>query len=89
MDANKHKMLRYANAFKNQSKEDLDSLSLSLSTKLALNEGFAFKKDSSPSVSRSTSQSSFHRGWQILRYNTLNSLRGEVNHAMEEEVYNV
>ncbi|KAH0628530.1 hypothetical protein JD844_009843 [Phrynosoma platyrhinos] len=85
LDSNKHKMLRYTEAFKNQDKEELDRFS----GKLELGEHSRHKKESSPSVSRSTSQSSFHRGWQILRHNTFSHFRGEVNHALEEEVYHV
>ncbi|XP_061493571.1 transient receptor potential cation channel subfamily V member 5-like [Rhineura floridana] len=85
LDSNKQKMLRYAEAFKSQDKEDLDKLS----GKLELGEHFQFQKEPSPTVSRSTSQSSFHRGWQILRHNTFSHLRGEVNRALEEEVYHV
>lgn len=83
LDASKQKMLRYAEAFKGQDKEDLDKLS----GKLELDD--PFRKEPSPTVSRSTTQSSFHRGWQILRNNTFSHLRGEVNHALEEEVYHV
>ncbi|XP_053158561.1 transient receptor potential cation channel subfamily V member 6-like [Hemicordylus capensis] len=81
LDANKQKMRRYAEAFKNQDKEDLD--------KFSVDENVSFKKGPSPSVSRNTSQCSSHRGWQILRNNTFSHLRGEVNRALEEEVYNV
>uniref|UniRef100_A0A8D0BLQ2 Ion transport domain-containing protein n=1 Tax=Salvator merianae TaxID=96440 RepID=A0A8D0BLQ2_SALMN len=85
LDSNKHKMLRYAEAFKTQDKEDADKFS----GKLSLDEHYQFKKEPSPTVSRSTSQSSFHRGWQILRQNTFSHFRGEVNRALEEEVYHV
>ncbi|XP_070791488.1 transient receptor potential cation channel subfamily V member 6-like [Pituophis catenifer annectens] len=85
LDISKHKMLRYAEAFKNQDKEDFDKYS----GKLYQPEPFRFKKETSPSVSRSTTLSSFHRGWQILRNNTFSHLRGEVNHALEEEIYHV
>ncbi|ETE68794.1 Transient receptor potential cation channel subfamily V member 6, partial [Ophiophagus hannah] len=85
LDISKHKMLRYAEAFKNQDKEDFDKYS----GKLYQPEPFRIKKETSPSVSRSTTQSSFHRGWQILRNNTFSHLRGEVNHALEEEIYHV
>ncbi|XP_062984552.1 transient receptor potential cation channel subfamily V member 5 [Elgaria multicarinata webbii] len=84
LDSSKQKMLRYAEAFKNQDKEDPSRTS----KKLELGEHFRFNKESSPSVSRSTSRSSC-RGWQILRHNTFSHLRGEVNHALEEEVYHV
>nr|XP_056704467.1 transient receptor potential cation channel subfamily V member 6-like [Euleptes europaea] len=84
VDANKQKMVRYAKAFKKHDKEDLDKLSV----KLEPDEGFQLQRELSPSVSRSTSRSSSHRGWQILRKNTFSHLRGEVNHALEE-VYHV
>ncbi|KAL8202726.1 UNVERIFIED_CONTAM: Transient receptor putative cation channel subfamily V member 6, partial [Gekko kuhli] len=85
VDANKQKMFRYAKAFKNRDKEDLEKLSV----KLEPYEGFQFRDEPSPSVSRSTSQSSSHRGWHILRNTTFSRLRGEVNHALEEEVYHI
>nr|XP_003226604.1 PREDICTED: transient receptor potential cation channel subfamily V member 5 [Anolis carolinensis] len=85
LDSSKHKVLRYADIFRNQDKEDLDKFS----GKLRLSDHSQFKKETSPSVSRSTSQSSSHRGWQILRDNTFNRFCGEVNHALEEEVYHV
>ncbi|XP_063152743.1 transient receptor potential cation channel subfamily V member 5 [Candoia aspera] len=85
LDSSKQKMLRYAEAFKNQDKVDFDKFS----RKLRQAEPFQFKKEASPSVSRSTTLSSFHRGWQILRHNTFSHLCGEVNHALEEEVYHV
>ncbi|XP_060618658.2 transient receptor potential cation channel subfamily V member 6 [Anolis sagrei] len=85
LDSSKHKVLRYAEVFRNQDKEELDTFS----GKLHLGEHSQFKKESSPSVSRSTSRSSSHRGWQILRENTFNRFCGEVNHALEEEVYHV
>ncbi|KAM3843571.1 transient receptor potential cation channel subfamily V member 6-like [Vipera latastei] len=85
LDVSKHKMLRYAEAFKNQDKEDFDKFS----GKLYQPQRFRFKKETSPSVSRSTTLSSFHRGWQILRNNTFSHLRGEVNHALEEEIYHI
>ncbi|XP_032069010.1 transient receptor potential cation channel subfamily V member 6-like [Thamnophis elegans] len=84
LDISKHKMLRYAEAFRNQDKEVFDKYS----GKLYQPEPFQFKKETpSPSVSRSSTLSSFHRGWQILRNNTFSHLRGEVNHALEEEIY--
>lgn len=87
LDSNKHKqkMLRCAEAFKNSDKEEPDKLSM----KLELGESSSLCGKLSPSVSRNTSQSSSHRGWQILRQNTFSHLRGEVNHAVEEEVYHV
>uniref|UniRef100_A0A8D2ISY2 Ion transport domain-containing protein n=1 Tax=Varanus komodoensis TaxID=61221 RepID=A0A8D2ISY2_VARKO len=85
LESNKLKALRYTEAFKNQNKQD----SGRSSKELEPGEDFLFKKESSPSVSRSTSQSSFHRGWQILRHNTFSHCRGEVNPALEEEVYHI
>ncbi|XP_026516030.1 transient receptor potential cation channel subfamily V member 6-like [Terrapene carolina triunguis] len=87
VDPNKQKMHRYTEAFKTQDKEDFDKRSEKLDGE------FPYKKDLAPvapSVSRSTSQSSSHRGWEILRRTTFRQLQGEVNHAMqEEEVYHV
>ncbi|TFJ99228.1 Transient receptor potential cation channel subfamily V member 6 [Platysternon megacephalum] len=87
VDPNKQKMHRYTEAFKTQDKEDFDKHSEKLDGE------FPYKKDLAPiapSVSRSTSQSSSHRGWEILRRTTFRQLQGEVNHAMEEEeVYHV
>lgn len=89
LDPNKQKMHRYTEAFKTQDKEDSDKNS----EKLEMNEEVPYKKDLvpfTPSVSRSTSQSSSHRGWEILRRTTFRQLQGEVNLAMEEEeVYHV
>ncbi|KAJ6653609.1 hypothetical protein lerEdw1_009043 [Lerista edwardsae] len=87
LDSNKRKqkMLRCAEAFKNSDKDEPDKFSM----KLELGESSSLCGKLSPSVSRNTSQSSSHRGWQILRQNTFSHLRGEVNHAMEEEVYHV
>ncbi|XP_015275289.1 PREDICTED: transient receptor potential cation channel subfamily V member 6-like [Gekko japonicus] len=85
VDAKKQKMSRYAKAFKSHGKEDPEKLSV----KLEPYEGFQFRDGPSPSVSRSTSQSSSHRGWHILRNSTFSRLRGEVNHALEEEVYHI
>uniref|UniRef100_K7FDT2 Transient receptor potential cation channel subfamily V member 6 n=1 Tax=Pelodiscus sinensis TaxID=13735 RepID=K7FDT2_PELSI len=87
VDPNKHKMHRYTEAFKTQDKEDFDKCSEKL------DEENPCKKDLAPvapSVSRSISQSSSHRGWEILRRTTFRQLQGEVNYAMEEEeVYHV
>ncbi|XP_073168770.1 transient receptor potential cation channel subfamily V member 6-like isoform X4 [Lepidochelys kempii] len=87
VDPNKQKMHRYTEAFKTQDKENFDKYSENLDGEIP------YKKDLAPvaaSVSRSTSQSSSHRGWEILRRTTFRQLQGEVNHAMEEEeVYHV
>uniref|UniRef100_A0A8D0HJ57 Ion transport domain-containing protein n=1 Tax=Sphenodon punctatus TaxID=8508 RepID=A0A8D0HJ57_SPHPU len=87
LDPNKNKMLRYAEAFKSPEGEDSDKLS----EKMDMDGEPTFKKAlTAPSVSRSTSQCSSHRGWEILRHSTLRQFQGEVNHAMEEEeVYHV
>ncbi|XP_019383221.1 PREDICTED: transient receptor potential cation channel subfamily V member 6-like [Gavialis gangeticus] len=88
VDPNKHKMFRYADAFKSQEKEDCDKYS----EKLELDEEFPCKRNLTPSassVSRSTTRSSSHRGWQILRRSTFSQFRGEINPSTEEEVYHV
>ncbi|XP_035750475.1 transient receptor potential cation channel subfamily V member 6 isoform X2 [Egretta garzetta] len=86
VDPNKHKMMRYTEAFKAQ---DRDNCEKGLE-KLEINRNTLYKKDlSALSLSRSTSRTSSHRGWEILRRNTFHQLCGEVGHAMEEEVYDV
>lgn len=88
VDPNKHKMFRYADAFKSQEKEECDKYS----EKLELDEEFPCKRNLTPSassVSRSTTRSSSHRGWQILRRSTFSQFCGEINPSMEEEVYHV
>ncbi|XP_066471074.1 transient receptor potential cation channel subfamily V member 6-like [Tiliqua scincoides] len=87
LDSNKHKqqLLRCTEAFKNSDKEEADKCSV----KLELGEISVLNGKSSPSVSRNTSVCSSHRGWQILRQNTFSHLRGEVNLALEEEVYHI
>uniref|UniRef100_A0A8C3SNG8 Ion transport domain-containing protein n=1 Tax=Chelydra serpentina TaxID=8475 RepID=A0A8C3SNG8_CHESE len=87
VDPNKQKMQRYTEAFKAQDKEDFDKYSEKLDGEIPCKKDLA---PVAPSVSRSTSQSSSHRGWEILRRTTFRQLQGEVNHAMaEEEVYHV
>ncbi|XP_054662397.1 transient receptor potential cation channel subfamily V member 5 isoform X3 [Grus americana] len=86
VDPNKHKMMRYTEAFKAQDRENYDK---SLE-KLEINRNIPYKKEPSAYLlSRSTSRTSSHRGWEILRRNTFHQLRGEVGHTMEEEVYDV
>ncbi|XP_068812415.1 transient receptor potential cation channel subfamily V member 6 isoform X2 [Struthio camelus] len=86
VDPNKHKMMRYTEAFKAQDKDNCDR---SLE-KMEIDRNILYKKElSSLSLSRSTSRTSSHRGWEILRRNTFHQLHGEVNRAMEEEVYDV
>ncbi|XP_010123622.1 PREDICTED: transient receptor potential cation channel subfamily V member 6-like [Chlamydotis macqueenii] len=86
VDPNKHKMMRYTEAFKAQ---DRDSCDKSME-KVEINRNILYKNElSALSLSRSTSRTSSHRGWEILRRNTFHQLRGEVSHAMEEEVYDV
>lgn len=73
-------MMRYTEAFKAQDKDNYDK---------GL-ENILYKKEPiALSLSRSTSRTSSHRGWEILRRNTFRQLRGEIGHAMEEEVYDV
>ncbi|XP_027509480.1 transient receptor potential cation channel subfamily V member 6-like isoform X2 [Corapipo altera] len=86
IDPNKHKMMRYTEAFKAQDRDNYDKGS----EKLEINRDILYKKEfSTLSLSRSTSRTSSHRGWEILRRNTFRQLCGEVGHATEEEVYDV
>ncbi|XP_027755573.1 transient receptor potential cation channel subfamily V member 6-like isoform X2 [Empidonax traillii] len=86
VDPNKHKMMRYTEAFKAQDRDNYDKGS----EKLEINRDTLYKKElSALSLSRSTSRTSSHRGWEILRRNTFRQLCGEVGHTMEEEVYDV
>ncbi|XP_062487816.1 transient receptor potential cation channel subfamily V member 6-like isoform X3 [Pezoporus occidentalis] len=86
VDPTKHKMMRYTEAFKVQDKDNYDKAL----EKLEINRDILYKKElPAPSLSRSTSKTSSHRGWEILRRNTFHQLHEEVGHAMEEEVYNV
>ncbi|XP_027577956.2 transient receptor potential cation channel subfamily V member 6-like isoform X2 [Pipra filicauda] len=86
VDPNKHKMMRYTEAFKAQDRDNYDKGS----EKLEINRDILYKKEfSALSLSRSTSRTSSHRGWEILRRNTFRQLCGEVGHATEEEVYDV
>lgn len=79
-------MMRYTEAFKAQDRDNYDKGL----EKLEINGNILYKKElSALSLSRSTSRTSSHRGWEILRRNTFQQLRGEVGHAMEEEVYDV
>ncbi|XP_025968684.1 transient receptor potential cation channel subfamily V member 6-like isoform X3 [Dromaius novaehollandiae] len=86
VDPNKHKMMRYTEAFKAQDRDNCDKGL----EKMEIDRNVPYKKElSALSLSRNTSRTSSHRGWEILRHNTFHQLHGEVNHAMEEEVYNV
>lgn len=79
-------MMRYTEAFKAQDRNNYDKGL----EKLEIDRDILYKKElSALSLSRSTSRTSSHRGWEILRRNTFHHLRGEVGHAMEEEVYDV
>ena len=79
-------MMRYTEAFKAQDRDNYDKGL----EKLEINRDILYKKElSALSLSRSTSRTSSHRGWEILRRNTFQQLCGEVSHAMEEEVYDV
>ncbi|NXA82664.1 TRPV5 protein, partial [Thryothorus ludovicianus] len=69
VDPNKHKMMRYTDAFKAQDRDNYDKGS----EKLETNGDTLCKKELSAlsvSLSRSTSRTSSHRGWEILRRNT-------------------
>ncbi|NWJ00457.1 TRPV6 protein, partial [Crypturellus undulatus] len=86
VDPNKHKMMRYTEAFKVQDRENCDKNL----EKIEVDRNILYKKELPVlSLSRNTSRTSSHRGWEILRQNTFHQLHGEVNHAMEEEVYDV
>ncbi|XP_061221432.1 transient receptor potential cation channel subfamily V member 6-like isoform X3 [Neopsephotus bourkii] len=86
VDPIKHKMMRYTEAFKAQDKDNYDKGL----EKLEINRDILYKKElPALSLSRSTSKTSSHRGWEILRRNTFHQLHEEAGHAMEEEVYNV
>uniref|UniRef100_A0A8B9DS33 Transient receptor potential cation channel subfamily V member 6 n=1 Tax=Anser cygnoides TaxID=8845 RepID=A0A8B9DS33_ANSCY len=86
VDPNKHKMMRYTEAFKAHDRGNCDKDL----EKLEIDRNILYKKElSALSLSRSTSRMHSHSGWEILRRNTFHSIHGEVNHAMEEEVYDV
>lgn len=79
-------MMRYTEAFKAQDKDNYDKGL----EKLEINRDILYKKElPALSLSRSTSKTSSHRGWEILRRNTFHQLHEEVGHGMEEEVYDV
>ncbi|XP_052561310.1 transient receptor potential cation channel subfamily V member 6-like isoform X2 [Tympanuchus pallidicinctus] len=85
IDPNKHKMMRFTEAFKGHDRDNCDK---SLE-KLEVDRNILYKKDMSiPSLSRGTSRTNSQSGWEILRRNTFHQLHGEINHAMEE-VYDV
>ncbi|XP_068556322.1 transient receptor potential cation channel subfamily V member 6-like isoform X4 [Anas acuta] len=86
VDPNKHKMMRYTEAFKAHDRDNCDKGP----EKLEIDSNILYKKElPALSLSRSTSRMNSHSGWEILRRNTFHSIHGEVNHAMEEEVYDV
>uniref|UniRef100_A0A8B9Q147 Transient receptor potential cation channel subfamily V member 6 n=1 Tax=Apteryx owenii TaxID=8824 RepID=A0A8B9Q147_APTOW len=86
VDPNKQKMMQYTEAFKAQDRDNCDKGF----EKMEIDRNILYKKElSALSLSRSTSRTSSHRGWEIQRHNTFHQLHGEVNHAMEEEVYDV
>ncbi|NXW50525.1 TRPV5 protein, partial [Nyctiprogne leucopyga] len=67
VDPNKHKMMRYTEAFKAQGRDNYEKGL----EKLEINRDILYKKElSALSLSRSTSRTSSHRGWEILRRNT-------------------
>ncbi|NXN66712.1 TRPV5 protein, partial [Himantopus himantopus] len=67
VDPNKHKVMRYTEAFKAQERDNYDKGL----EKLEINKNILYKKElSALSLSRSTSRTSSHRGWEILRRNT-------------------
>ncbi|XP_066861207.1 transient receptor potential cation channel subfamily V member 6-like isoform X3 [Anser cygnoides] len=83
VDPNKHKMMRYTEAFKAHDRGNCDKDL----EKLEIDRNILYKKElSALSLSRSTSRMHSHSGWEILRRNTFHSIHGEVNHAMEEEL---
>uniref|UniRef100_A0A8C3LSC3 Transient receptor potential cation channel subfamily V member 6 n=1 Tax=Chrysolophus pictus TaxID=9089 RepID=A0A8C3LSC3_CHRPC len=85
IDPNKHKMMRFTEAFKAHDRHNCDK---SLE-KLEVDRNILYKKDLSiASLSRGTSRTNSQSGWEILRRNTFHQLHGEINHAMEE-VYDV
>lgn len=80
-------MMRYTEAFRAQDKDNYDK---GLEKLDIINRDILYKKEPvALSLSRSTSRTSSHRGWEILRRNTFRQLRGDIGHAMEEEVYDV
>ncbi|EOB03607.1 Transient receptor potential cation channel subfamily V member 5, partial [Anas platyrhynchos] len=86
VDPNKHKMMRYTEAFKAHDRDNCDKGP----EKLEIDSNILYKKElPALSLSRNTSRMNSHSGWEILRRNTFHSIHGEVNHAMEEEVYDV
>ncbi|XP_039911521.1 transient receptor potential cation channel subfamily V member 5-like isoform X2 [Hirundo rustica] len=84
VDPNKHKMMRYTEAFKAQDNYDKGSEKLETS-----GDSLCKKELSALSLSRNTSRTSSHRGWEILRRNTFRQLCGEIGPAVGEEVYDV
>lgn len=79
-------MMRYTEAFKAHDRDNCDKGP----EKLEIDSNILYKKElPALSLSRSTSRMNSHSGWEILRRNTFHSIHGEVNHAMEEEVYDV
>uniref|UniRef100_A0A493T977 Transient receptor potential cation channel subfamily V member 6 n=2 Tax=Anas platyrhynchos TaxID=8839 RepID=A0A493T977_ANAPP len=82
VDPNKHKMMRYTEAFKAHDRDNCDKGP----EKLEIDSNILYKKElPALSLSRNTSRMNSHSGWEILRRNTFHSIHGEVNHAMEEE----
>ncbi|XP_064884983.1 transient receptor potential cation channel subfamily V member 6 isoform X4 [Columba livia] len=76
VDPNKHKMMWYTEAFKAQDRDNYDKGS----EKLEINRNIMYKKElSALSLSRSTSRTSSHRGWEILRRNTFDHLSREMD----------
>uniref|UniRef100_A0A667IHK4 Transient receptor potential cation channel subfamily V member 5 n=1 Tax=Lynx canadensis TaxID=61383 RepID=A0A667IHK4_LYNCA len=95
-DQNPLRVLRYVEAFKGSDKEDgqeqLSEKQPSVSVIESGTPARASLAPPTPSLSRTTSQSSSHRGWEILRRNTL----GHVNLGLdlgegdgEENIYHL
>ncbi|XP_004694386.1 PREDICTED: transient receptor potential cation channel subfamily V member 5 [Condylura cristata] len=76
-DQNSFKVLRYVEAFKNSDKEDGQEHLFEKQPSMLENGGLArpYSALPTPSLSRTTSRSSnSHRGWEIIRRNTLGHL---------------
>lgn len=82
-DQNPLRVLRYVEAFKGSDKEDgQEQLSEKQPSVSAIESGTIARASlapPTPSLSRTTSHSSSHRGWEILRRNTL----GHVNLGLD------
>ncbi|XP_048196340.1 transient receptor potential cation channel subfamily V member 5 isoform X2 [Perognathus longimembris pacificus] len=90
-DQNPFRVLRYVEAFKCSDKEDGQEQLSEKRPSIAESETLARSSliFPTPSLSRTTSQSSSHRGWEILRRNTLGHLNIglDLGEGGEEEIY--